>query len=180
MATRRTSKETGTGTKRRSGRSAAPSTRARGRTALTRTRKRVRPPAPPATDRIVRRRSTVHGWGVFAIATIPKNKRIVDYAGEKVRAKDSIARQERQLASGHIWCFELNRAWVIDAEVGGNIARFINHACKPNCYVEIDKGIIWIRAARTIAVGEELTYDYHTDGDETIQCRCRPGCKRML
>ena len=143
-------------------------------------RKRVRPPTPPAVDRIARRRSAVHGWGVFATAGIPKNKRVVDYAGEKVRAKESVARQERQIAKGHIWCFELNRAWVIDAEVGGNIARFINHSCTPNCYVHIDKGIIWIRAARTIEAGEELGYDYHTDGDKTMRCRCRPGCERML
>ena len=148
--------------------------------AATKKRKRIRPPAPPATDRIERRRSGIHGWGVFATASIPKNKRVVDYAGEKLRTKDSITRQERQLAKGHIWCFELNRAWVVDAEVGGNVARFINHSCTPNCYVQIDKGIIWIRAARTIARGEEISYDYHTDGDKTMRCRCRPGCERML
>lgn len=148
--------------------------------AVTRKKKRVRPSAPPATDRIQRRRSKVHGWGVFATAEIPKNKRIVDYAGEKLRTKDSIPRQERQLEKGHIWCFEINRAWVRDAEVGGNIARFINHACAPNCYVQIVGDTIWIRAARTIRPGEELSYDYSTDGDKTIPCRCRPGCERML
>ena len=64
--------------------------------------------------------------------------------------------------------------------VGGNDARFINHSCTPNCWIEIADKTIWIRASRTIAPGEELTYDYATDGEQTIQCRCRPGCKTML
>ena len=69
---------------------------------------------------------------------------------------------------------------MIDAGVGGNIARFINHACKPNCYAHIKDGIIWIRAARTIRKGEELCYNYHTTGDAEIQCHCRPGCPNKL
>ena len=39
---------------------------------------------------------------------------------------------------------------------------------------------IIIRAGRNIEPGEELTYDYHTDGEQIIQCKCRPGCKRKL
>ena len=64
--------------------------------------------------------------------------------------------------------------------VDGNVARFINHACKPNCWIEIDGKTIWVRAARTIRKGEELTYDYNTEGDKVIPCRCRPGCKTKL
>ncbi len=52
-----------------------------------------------------------------------------------------------------------------DASVGGNIARFINHACKPNCYSQVIGDVVWIRAGRNIAAGEELTYDYRTDGE---------------
>jgi SET domain-containing protein len=122
----------------------------------------------------------VHGWGVFALEDIPKNKRIIDYAGERITAKQSTPREEKYLAQGHIWCFTLNRNWVIDANVGGNVARFINHACRPNCYSHISRGVIWIRAGRSIKAGEELTYDYHTDGAAEIPCRCRPGCKNQL
>lgn len=129
---------------------------------------------------IVRRRSRVHGWGVFATEPINKNKRIVHYGGEKITHKESLEREWRYLRNGHIWCFRLNNRWVIDAAVGGNIARFINHSCRPNCYAHIVDGIIWIRAARRIEPGEELTYNYHTDGNATIPCRCRPGCKNML
>jgi SET domain-containing protein len=64
--------------------------------------------------------------------------------------------------------------------VGGSVARFINHACKPNCYSQIIGRDIWIRAGRRIEPGEELTYDYCTDGEKVIQCRCSPGCKRKL
>ena len=129
---------------------------------------------------IEKRRSRIHGAGVYATAVIPKNKRIIDYAGEKISNQQSLRRERRYIEKGHIWCFKLTNRTVIDAGVGGNIARFINHSCRPNCYVDIKDSIIWIRAARTIRRGEELTYDYHTDGDGLIKCRCRPGCQRLL
>jgi uncharacterized protein len=134
-------------------------------------------PDPP---KIERRKSRVHGWGVFALETIAKNKRIIDYAGQKITAKQSTPREVRYLKQGHIWCFTLNRNWAIDAAVDGNAARFINHSCRGNCYVQIIKGVIWIRASRTIRKGEELSYNYHTDGAAEIPCRCRPGCQGML
>jgi SET domain-containing protein len=129
---------------------------------------------------IEKRRSRIHGWGVYATESIPKNKRIIDYAGEKISNQVSLRREMRYMKTGHIWCFKLTNRTVIDAGVGGNDARFINHACRPNCYIDIKKGIIWIRAARTIKKGEELTYDYHTDGEGLIMCRCRKGCQRLL
>jgi hypothetical protein len=129
---------------------------------------------------ISRKRSRIAGWGVYASQTIPKNKRIIDYAGERITHKESSKREDRYLRRGRIWCFTLNSRWVVDAGVGGNIARFINHSCKPNCYVEIKNGTIWIRAARTIRRGEELSYNYNTSGDAEIPCRCRSGCTHKL
>ncbi len=135
----------------------------------------------PATGvGILRRRSRLHGWGVFATEPINKNKRIIHYAGEKIAHQESLRREEQYLDRGEIWCFRLNNRWCIDANVGGNVARFINHSCRPNCYAHIVDGTIWIRAGRNIRRGEELTYDNHTDGDHTIQCRCRPGCKHRI
>ena len=130
--------------------------------------------------KIVRRRSRVHGFGVFACEPIAKNTRIIDYAGELVRNDQSEAREERYLAQGCIWVFRISRTWSRDAAVGGNIARFINHSCRPNCWFEVVDRTIWIRASRLIRAGEELTYDYATVGDRTIPCRCRPGCPNML
>jgi SET domain-containing protein len=130
--------------------------------------------------KITRRRSKVHGWGVFAREPINKNKRIIDYAGELIDHKKSYKRETKYLNRGEIWCFTVNRRWVRDAYVGGNNARFINHSCTPNCYSQIIGRTIWICASRRIKPGEELTYDYYTDGDQIIQCRCRPGCTRKL
>ena len=132
--------------------------------------------------RIVRRRSSLHGYGVFAGEPITKNTRIVDYAGELIRNRDSRVREIAYLDQGCLWVYRINREWSRDAAVGGNIARFINHSCTPNCWTEVivSTKTIWIRASRRIEPGEELTYDYCTVGDHIIPCRCRPGCRTML
>jgi SET domain-containing protein len=130
--------------------------------------------------KVVRGRSSIDGSGVFAAEPINKNRRIIDYAGELVRNRDSEAREERYLAEGSIWVFRVNRTWSRDAAVGGNIARFINHSCRPNCWIEVAGTTIWIRASRSIRKGEELTYDYATDGEQTIPCRCHPRCKNKF
>ncbi len=129
---------------------------------------------------IEKRRSKIQGWGVYATQTISKNTRIIDYSGEKISNQVSLKREARYIKQGHIWCFKLTNRTVIDAGVGGNDARFINHSCRPNCYVHIVDGTIWIRAARKIRRGEELTYHYNTDGQGLISCRCRPGCQHLL
>jgi len=134
----------------------------------------------PTGKRLIRRRSPIAGWGVYAGQPITKNSRIIDYAGEKITAKEADRRETRYQKQGCIWCFTLNRRWVRDAAVGGNHARFINHACRPNCYVEIAGETIWIRAARNIRRGEELCYDYNTGGEAGILCRCRPGCRTVI
>lgn len=117
---------------------------------------------------------------MYALEPITKNSRIVHYAGEKISWKESDRREQKYLKKGCIWCFILNRKTVRDAAVGGNIARFINHNCKPNCYTQIIGDIIWIRASRNIRKGEELSYNYETEGGAGIQCLCRPGCKTLL
>ena len=131
---------------------------------------------------IERKKSKLHGYGVFALETINKNKRIIDYAGELISNKQSESREDRYLSKGCIWVFRVNRNWSRDANVGGNIARFINHSCVPNCWIEVDMKTktIWVRAAKQIRKGQELVYDYNTEGDKVIPCKCRPGCKTKL
>src|SRR4026207_371078 len=109
---------------------------------------------------IEKRRSKIQGWGGYATQTIAKNTTSLDDAGEKISNQVSLKREARYIKDGHIWCFKLTNRTVIDAGVGGNVARFINPSCRPNCYIDIKGGVIWIRAARTIRKGEELTYDY--------------------
>lgn len=135
---------------------------------------------PIVLPKVVRKKSKLHGFGVFAKEDINKNRRIIDYAGELIDHKESYKRETKYLEKGCIWCFTVNRRWVRDGNVDGNDARFINHACKPNCYSQVIGKTVWIRAGRNIKAGEELTYDYHTDGDQIIQCRCRPNCTRKL
>jgi SET domain-containing protein len=129
---------------------------------------------------IEKRRSRIDGWGVYASRTLSKNTRIIDYAGQKISNQESLKRERLYMRRGHIWCFKLTSRTVVDAWVGGNIARFINHSCRPNCYVQVQDGVIWIRAARTIRKDEELTYNYQTEGEGLIRCRCRQGCQTLL
>jgi SET domain-containing protein len=136
--------------------------------------------AKRARPKIARRRSGIAGWGVFASEPITKNTRIIDYAGELIHNSRSEEREERYMAEGCVWVFRINRSWSRDANVGGNIARFINHSCTPNCWFEVVDKTIWIRASRSIRAGEELTYDYSITGEKTIPCRCRPGCRNRI
>ena len=116
----------------------------------------------------------------FATSRITKNTRVIHYAGERISNQESLKRERRYIRNGHIWCFKLTNRSVIDAGVGGNVARFINHSCRPNAYVHIVDGVIWIRASRRIRRGEEITYNYNTDGEGLIKCRCRPDCQVLL
>lgn len=130
--------------------------------------------------RIARRKSRIAGAGVYACEPINKNTRIVDYQGELISPSKSDWRERRYQAKGMVWCFTVNRRKVRDGNVGGNIARFINHSCRPNCYSEVAGDTVWIRAARNIRKGEELTYDYNTGGEAGISCQCRPGCTATI
>ena len=130
--------------------------------------------------RIIRKRSKISGWGVYAAEPINKNKRIVEYSGEKISSAEADRRETRYQKKGQIWCFTLNRRWFRDGNVGGSTARFINHSCYGNCYSEVVDDIVWIRAAKNIAKGDELTYDYNTEGEAGMRCRCRPDCTNKI
>jgi len=129
---------------------------------------------------LVRRRSGIAGWGVYATRPIEKRAWIVEYKGELVSRAEGLRREERYAKRGRLWTFVVNDRWIRDAGVGGNIARYINHSCRPNCYVNIVGRTIWIRATRRLRAGEELTYDYNSDGYCGIPCRCRKRCRRVL
>jgi SET domain-containing protein len=136
---------------------------------------------PPVSPRsLVRRHSRIAGWGVYTKTAISRNTRIIDYAGETISPRESERRERVHLARGRLWCFIVDARTVRDASVGGNIARFINHSCRPNCYSRVLGDTIWICASRNIRAGEELTYDYSTGGEAGIPCRCRPGCATIL
>ena len=130
--------------------------------------------------KIVRRRSRISGWGVYAAQPIAKDARIVEYKGQLIPQAEAWRREQRYLRRHRIWLFNVNSRWARDAAFGGNVARYVNHACHPNCYIEVTGHTIWIVASRRIRIGEELTYDYNTDGLAGIRCTCRRGCRRVL
>lgn len=118
--------------------------------------------------KIVARLSPIHGNGVFADELIRKGERIVRYKGA-VRTHAQVDEAYADIdENGHTFLFTLNDDYVIDGNVDGNVARWINHSCAPNCEAvqeENTKGKphkdkIFIEAIRDIPLGEELTYNY--------------------
>ena len=117
---------------------------------------------------------------MYAGQPIREDTFIVEYKGALVSQAEAWRREQRYLPRHRIWIFTIDDKRARDAAYGGNIARYVNHACSPNCYVDIVGLHIWIRASRDIRKGEELTYDYNTDGVAGIPCRCRPSCRRTI
>ena len=128
----------------------------------------------------MRRSSGISGWGVYAGQAIDEDARVVEYKGALISQAEGWRREQRYLPRKRIWIFNIDERWARDAAFGGNIARYVNHACRPNCYTDIVGRTIWIIAARPIRKGEELTYDYNTEGVAGIRCLCRPRCRRIL
>ncbi len=136
------------------------------------------------------RHSPVHGLGAFALRRIRKGTRIVEYLGERVSHAEADRRYETKDATdSHTFLFIVDSRTVIDAGVDGNDARFFNHSCNPNCESVIEKRRVYIEAARTIAPGTEMTYDYQIqreaddppDIDEVFACRCGfPQCRGTM
>ena len=137
--------------------------------------------AAPAAPLIEVRPSALHGLGVFAVRRIPRRARVIEYLGERVSHLEADRRYEhRAPGDNHTFLFIVDARTVIDAGVDGNAARFVNHACEPNCESVIEQGRVFIDAIRTIEPGEELTYDYQiqreaddpADIDAIFACRC--------
>jgi uncharacterized protein len=133
------------------------------------------------------RRSRVHGSGVFAAQPISKGERIIEYLGERISHAEADRRYATKDASdNHTFLFIVDRNTVIDAGVGGNAARLINHSCDPNCESVIEGRRVFIDAVRSIAPGEELVYDYQiqrdaddpADIDAVFACRCHADACR--
>jgi uncharacterized protein len=127
------------------------------------------------------RASPLHGLGVFTTHSIRRGTRVLEYLGERVSHVEADRRYEHKpVEDAHTFLFIVDPATVIDAGVGGNEARFVNHACDPNCESVIEGGRVYIEALRAIAPGEELTYDYQIqreaddppDIDAIFACRC--------
>ena len=123
-----------------------------------------KPKRAPRTRWLALRRSKIHGRGVVARVDIPKGTRLIEYAGERIGNAEADRRYEdERMRRHHTFLFILNSRTCVDAAVGGNIARYINHSCDPNCVAWIEGQHIWIDALRDIPAGEELGYEYEYD-----------------
>jgi SET domain-containing protein len=131
---------------------------------------------------IYKKKSTVHGFGIFARMAIAQSTRIIEYVGEKITKAEAERRgpklveyAKKHEQAGAVYIFVLNKKHDIDGHVEYNTAKYINHSCAPNCEVEIIRGRIWIIALREIKKGEELFYNYGYDLDtyEEHPCRCK-------
>jgi uncharacterized protein len=127
------------------------------------------------------RRSPIQGQGAFATRRIRKGTRIIEYTGERITQEQADERyDDESMARHHTFLFTLDEDTVLDAAVGGNEARFINHSCDPNCQALIEDDRIFIYALRAIAPGEELVYDYayervegmDEESEQLYVCRC--------
>jgi SET domain-containing protein len=117
--------------------------------------------------RIQTRRSGVHGKGVFAVQDIPKGEILIEYVGEIINWKEALRRHPHDPKDpNHTFYFHVDEDHVIDAKVGGNSSRWINHSCEPNCEADEEEGRVFIKSLRKIKAGEELNYDYGLIIDE--------------
>ena len=108
------------------------------------------------------------GLGLFATRAYKKGERIIEYFGRAISHAEEYTSRSKYL-------FEVNKRKTIDGSTRANIARYINHSCKPNCEPEIEKGRIYIDAIKNIKAGEEFTYDY---GEEYFNEHIKPrGCR---
>lgn len=127
------------------------------------------------------RHSPIHGYGVFALRRIRKNTELIEYLGERISHAEADRRYENKADDdNHTFLFTVDARTVIDADHGGNEARYFNHSCDPNCESYSHLRRIFIKAVRTIQPGEEMFYDYEIsrdpsdppDIDSVFACRC--------
>eukprot|EP00064_Thunnus_orientalis_P006597 superscaffoldBa00000694_g6615 len=138
--------------------------------------------------RICFSRSHIHEWGLFAMEPIAADEMVIEYVGQIIRQVIADMREQRyeEEGIGSSYLFRVDHDTIIDATKYGNLARFINHSCNPNCYakiitVESQKKIV-IYSRQPISINEEITYDYKFPIEEIkIPCLCgADSCRGSL
>jgi SET domain-containing protein len=123
------------------------------------------------------RPSAIHRYGVYALETIPGNRKVIEYTGQRLTTAEADAREDGE----YTYLFELDKEWTIDGAVGGSGAEIINHSCDPNLISRIMKGHIIYMSLRAIQPDEELTIDYQFDATEEAPCRCgKSNCRGKM
>ena len=120
------------------------------------------------------------GWGLALTADVPEDSLVAEYVGEIIDQAESTRRVEAAHAKGehNFYLFQVSPDHVIDAGPMGNIARFVNHSCGPNCHTEKwavgSETRVGIFTSKPLPKGTELTYNYFfADApDAENECRC--------
>jgi uncharacterized protein len=124
------------------------------------------------------------GLGLFATKAIARSAFIVAYRGRRIPTIEARARERR---FGAKYMFEINRRWTIDGSARWNLARYINHSCRPNAEALLRKGRIVFVALRRIVPSEEITLDYGKEyfelfiknaGCRCVACRAKASIRR--
>jgi SET domain-containing protein len=123
--------------------------------------------------------SKIHRWGLYAGEAIPKNRKVIEYTGEKINRRETKRRAD---TAEFNYLFTLDSYWTIDGSVGGSGAEFINHCCEPNLEARIVSNHILYFTLREIQKGEELSIDYRFSADvEEYKCKCGvPTCRGTI
>jgi uncharacterized protein len=123
-------------------------------------------------SRLFRIGRSATGLGLFATQPIKRAAYIVTYRGRRISSEET----DRREARGARYMFALNSRRTIDGSPRWNVARYINHSCRPNAKAVGRNGGIVIVALRCIEPGEEITYDYGREYlnyfFENGACRC--------
>lgn len=134
-------------------------------------------------------KTKMKGYGVRAESDIEINDFIYEYKGEVIEEEEFRDRlvDYDQKKFRHFYFMMLQSGEFIDATIKGSLARFCNHSCNPNAYVNkwvvAGKLRMGIFAKRKILKGEEITFDYNVDryGAAAQKCYCEePNCIGFL
>jgi SET domain-containing protein len=123
------------------------------------------------------------GLGLFAIKPIRRREYIATYRGRRLSDTEAARYEDR----GAKYLFVVNKRCTIDGSPRWNLARYINHSCRPNAEaVGRNGGIVFI-ASRRIEPDEEITIDYGREyylyfvdngGCQCVPCRAKAARRR--
>jgi SET domain-containing protein len=126
---------------------------------------------------LIRVGRSASGLGLFATKPIKRGGYIATYRGRRISTEEAA----RRAARGARYMFTINSRWTIDGSPRWNLARYINHSCRPNAKPVGRNGGIVIVASRRIEPGEEITYDYGREYFDYFfenDCRCSACCAK--
>ena len=136
---------------------------------------------------VLKKKSSIHNFGIFAKKDIPKGAKIIEYVGEKItkcesdrRGADCLHHSRKNKERGSVYIFELNKRHDLDGNVSYNTAKYINHSCHPNSEAHLIHGHIWIVALKDIKKEKELSYNYGYGFEDYHEHECRCGAHNCV